>query len=134
MDKKHFESLSSEGYFNNDDSSKIALLALYMPWLRVTIGGFVNMWNSHKIRKQPKRPYAMVGKPYMLHNYPEDDVIDYGVPVDMASLNAVEADIQHYGKIHASPDHQQLIGPRSRRIPASGDLRLVPTDPRCVGH
>ena len=95
--------MTQEGFYFHDDSSEIAFVALYMPWLRTTIGGFVQMWNSHRIRKQPKRPNVKFGKPYMLYHYPDDDIINRGVSVDMASQEAVEAEVENYSKIPPSP-------------------------------
>ena len=55
------------------------------------------MWNSHSIRKQRKRPNGLAGKPYMLYNYPADDIINHGLSADIASLDTVEANVQDYG-------------------------------------
>ena len=42
-----------------------------MPILRQEIQAFARMWNCHTIRKQPNRPHAVHGKPYMLYNWPQ---------------------------------------------------------------
>lgn len=41
-----------------------------MPILRSTINSYVGTWNRHRIRKQPKRPWVVTGKPIVLYNNP----------------------------------------------------------------
>ena len=93
----YFNYLTAEGHYHHNIPSKVALLALYMPWLRSRIAGFVQMWNSHTIKSQRKRLNAIVGKPYMLYNYPADGIINHGLSVDIDSLDTIEADVEDYG-------------------------------------
>lgn len=67
-----FLQYSREGYFIADrKADRIAFLAIYVPIIRHALSEFVHVWNNHKIRKQPKRPYLVSGIPYLLYNYPE---------------------------------------------------------------
>jgi hypothetical protein len=46
----------------NDIVYRIAILTLYIPLLKRIIYDFVHNWNHYKIRKQPKKPYILIGK------------------------------------------------------------------------
>jgi hypothetical protein len=56
---------------------------IYIPILRSALADFVNnVWNNHRIRKQPKRPYLVSGIPYVLYHYPErTGGVDCGLPI-----------------------------------------------------
>ena len=67
-----FISLANKGEFNRDSlGNRIAFKAIYMPIIRRALDTFVNLWNYHEIRKEPKRPYLVHGIPYMLYNTPQ---------------------------------------------------------------
>jgi hypothetical protein len=69
-----------------------------MPILRQEIQGFARMWNSHTIRRQPNRPNAVHGKPYMLYNWPQAPVArDYGLKPDLGLLSELEGQTAAYG-------------------------------------
>jgi len=62
-----------------------------MPILRQEIQAFARMWNCHTIRKQPNRPNAIHGKPYMLYNWPQaPGVQKMGLKPDAELLSQLE--------------------------------------------
>ncbi|KAJ5652979.1 hypothetical protein N7507_010405, partial [Penicillium longicatenatum] len=67
--RNYFAALRDEGLFSiTSIPDQIALLAIYMPILRSNIDSYVRTWNRHRIRKQPKRPWVVAGKPIVLYN------------------------------------------------------------------
>jgi hypothetical protein len=78
-------------------SDRVAFLAIYMPILRRALSQFVHLWNNHKIRKQPKRPYLQSGIPYLLYNYPErtgGTQSGFEVPQDSPTMQSIQDDIR----------------------------------------
>jgi hypothetical protein len=71
------------------------MLAIYIPLIRREIEGFVRLWNNHPIRRQPKRPNAVVGKP--VWNYCHARVQHYGVPYDPNVLDQLQNDVNEFG-------------------------------------
>jgi hypothetical protein len=39
------------------------MLAVYMPIVREAAMGYKDLWNIHRIRRQPNRPNAISGQP-----------------------------------------------------------------------
>ena len=75
--------LNHQGLFKqNQLADRIALLAVYMPFVRREILSFVNVWNMHRIRKQSNRPQSITGKPFMLYFYPSQGIQDFKVQPD----------------------------------------------------
>jgi hypothetical protein len=78
-------------------SDRTAFLAIYLPILRRALSKFVHLWNDHKIRKQPKRPYLQSGIPYLLYNYPErtgSTQSGFEVPQDSPTMQSIQDDIR----------------------------------------
>ena len=65
-------------YDKNNPIDRITFLALYMPIVREEVEKYVELWNLHAIRKQPKRPNAVIGKPKVNYLYLKDGTIHYG--------------------------------------------------------
>jgi hypothetical protein len=82
--KDYFDRLVKEDLFSKDSiPDQVSLLAIYMPILRAHIHAFVDVWNIHPIRPQPRRPYAVTGKPVMNYYSAER-------AVDQASANTAD--------------------------------------------
>ena len=47
---------------------------------------YVQLWNTHSIRKQKDRPNAVTGKPAVLYYY-TPDVVRYGRPINESLVN-----------------------------------------------
>lgn len=64
---------SNDGEYLADSlGNRIAFLAVYIPILREELPIFVNLWNSHYIRRQRNREdYLINGIPHILYHYPE---------------------------------------------------------------
>jgi hypothetical protein len=70
--REYFQELEADGLWDEDSlSSRIALLAVYIPILRRILHRFVEQWNHHRIRRQKNRPHVVPGQPYVLYYYPE---------------------------------------------------------------
>lgn len=99
MEQEYFAFLESTGQFSSDSIvDQAALLALYMPIIREELLGFVEIWNSHTIRRQPNRPNHVAGKPWLLFFYPEMGVQDYGLNIDLDQVERLTQD-HHFDKI-----------------------------------
>lgn len=65
-----FDALNQEGYWQGHVTDRVALRYLYMEPLRRHIARFVDVYNSHTIRKQSSRDhYLPAGKPDELYHY-----------------------------------------------------------------
>jgi hypothetical protein len=54
-----------------------------MPRIRKELFAFVDMWNTHDIRKQPNRPHVVPGQPIVLYEQLDrKDVQRFSVPLD----------------------------------------------------
>ena len=60
---------------------------------------YVQLWNTHNIRKQKDRPNAVTGKPVVLYHY-TPDVLRYGQPIDELLVNELQADFGNWGKYY----------------------------------
>lgn len=66
--RDYFLELSRQDCFNKDSlADRIAFKAIYTPILRQELTEFVGLWNYHRIRSQPERPYLVTGIPHMLY-------------------------------------------------------------------
>ena len=84
-------------YDKNNPVDRITFLALYMPIVRTEVEKYVELWNLHAIRKQPKRPNAVIGKPKVNYLYPKDGTIHYGRPVITEITDGVNQEFQDWG-------------------------------------
>lgn len=63
-----------------------------MPILRARIQSFVSsVWNVHPIRKQPKRPHVVSGKPMMNYHYPPEGIPDCKESFDPSLLQRYDS-------------------------------------------
>lgn len=91
--------MQNKGLFkSNVLADQIALLAVYIPLLRTDMQSFVRTWNTHRIRKQPNRPNAVAGKPYVLYHHPPEDIKNYGIRVHAQTLETLQKDVQDWGE------------------------------------
>ena len=89
--------LQEEGLFSEDDlSSQIALLVIYMPIIRQEMAVFIEIWNDHSIHKQPNRPHVVHGRPFMNYFYPNDQVPWCGFPVNSDQVEKQQKDVQEF--------------------------------------
>ena len=63
-------------------SDRIAFLVIYMPVLRLEIARYIEIWNNYIIRKQPKRPFVVTGKPYINYYFPGKGIKNFGYKPD----------------------------------------------------
>jgi hypothetical protein len=96
----YFKELDETNTFTEDnEADRIAILAIYMPIIRREVIGYVEMWNTHRIRKQRDRPNSISGKPIMNYFWPQGDVQNWGTPIDPEIVEELKADIDHFGMI-----------------------------------
>jgi len=70
------------------------MLAIYMPIVREAAIAYKNLWNCHKIRKQPNRPNAVTGQPMVLYHYPDLKVKLYKQPINKEFISELQASLQ----------------------------------------
>jgi hypothetical protein len=66
-----------------------------MPILRSSADSYVKTWNRHKIRKQPKRPWVVTGKPIVLYHQ-HTSRQDLKIPADPTLMQALQEDIARW--------------------------------------
>ncbi|KAG0644315.1 hypothetical protein HOY80DRAFT_878747, partial [Tuber brumale] len=94
--KIYFAQLESEGLFDGSDIDKSCLQFIYMEIIRSHIHNFVEVHNSHSIRKQPKRDhYLPTGKPFEMYFYPLN-AENYQESVDETILSTLESEVEAY--------------------------------------
>lgn len=94
--KIYFARLESEGLFDGSDIDKSCLQYIYMDIIRSHIHNFVEVHNSHSIRRQPKRDhYLPTGKPFEMYFYPVN-AENFREPVDETILLALESEVEAY--------------------------------------
>ena len=69
-----------------------------MQIIRQEIEGYTEVWNCHHIRKQKKRPNAIVGQPKVLYHWPPSGVTQYRRAVDQGLAQEVLNDCKNWGK------------------------------------
>ncbi|OTB10518.1 hypothetical protein K445DRAFT_317135 [Daldinia sp. EC12] len=80
-------------FIPNDKCDQIAVYAIYGPILRKEFAEFVQIWNSHTIRKQKTRPHVRPGIPYDLYNTDVD--ADWGFPIKEGAKSYEAAKIMY---------------------------------------
>jgi hypothetical protein len=73
------------------------MLAIYMPIIREAAIAYKDLWNCHKIRKQPNRPNAVTGQPMVLYHYPDPEVKSYRQPINQDFVSELQASLQAWG-------------------------------------
>ena len=73
------------------------MLVVYMPIVRDAAHSYVELWNHHRIRKQPNRPNAVTGQPVLLYHYPPSGVNSYEVSIDCNYLKQLEESLEEWG-------------------------------------
>ena len=86
--------LDQQLYNKNNPIDRITFLALYMPIVQEEIERYIELWNLHAIRKQPKRPNAVIGKPKVNYLYLKDSTIHYRRPVITEITEGVNQEFQ----------------------------------------
>ena len=76
------------------------MLVVYMPIVRDAVHAYAELWNHHKIRKQPNRPNAVTGQPVILYHYPPSGVHSYEVLVDREYISQIEDSLQEWGMLY----------------------------------
>ena len=74
------------------------MLVIYMPIVREATHAYVQLWNHHRIRKQPNRPNAVTGFPYLLYHYPPPGISSYEVPISQEYISKLEIGLEKWGK------------------------------------
>jgi hypothetical protein len=74
------------------------MLAVYMPLVREAAIVYKDLWNIHKIRKQPNRPNAVSGQPQILYDFPPTAEGSYGVAIDPEFAKIIEDGLEEWGK------------------------------------
>jgi hypothetical protein len=94
--QNYFAALVEEHLFSATSiPDQVALLAVFMPTLRSCADSYVKTWNRHKIRKQPKRPWVVAGKPIVLY-YQHISRQDHKIPADPTLMQALREDIARW--------------------------------------
>ncbi|KAJ5371208.1 uncharacterized protein N7496_007300 [Penicillium cataractarum] len=95
---EYFNILLGDGiYLKQCIPEQIVLLAIYMPILRSRVQSYVSsIWNVHPIRKQPKRPHIVSGKPIMNYYYPTEDTPDCKESFDPSLLQRLQEDVAEW--------------------------------------
>ena len=75
------------------------MLAVYMPIVREASMGYKDLWNIHRIRRQPNRPNPISGQPQVLYDFPPEEVQSYGGPIDPEFALKIEESIEEWGKL-----------------------------------
>ena len=76
------------------------MLAVYMPLVRSAAIAYKDLWNIHKIRRQPNRPNAISGQPQILYDFPPTADSSYGVAIDPEFAKKIEEGLEEWGKLH----------------------------------
>lgn len=74
------------------------MLVVYMPLVREAAIAYKDLWNIHKIRKQPNRPNAVSGQPQILYDFPPTAEGSYGVAIDPEFTKIIEDGLEEWGK------------------------------------
>lgn len=77
------------------------MLAVYMPIVRHAAFEYKDLWNIHKIRKQPNRPNAVSGQPEYLYDDPQTADGSYGIPIDPEYAKKVLDNLEPWGSYDA---------------------------------
>ncbi|RPA80211.1 hypothetical protein BJ508DRAFT_327524 [Ascobolus immersus RN42] len=90
-----------EGHFIESLIDRLCLQFIYMQIIRAHVQNFVEIHNTHKIRKQPLRDhYLPTGKPFVLYNgigsSEVNKVNDFAVKPDHSVLNTLEKETLGY--------------------------------------
>jgi hypothetical protein len=87
-------------------ADRIAILAIYLPILRVEVLLFVKLWSVHKIGKQSRRPWIISGQPGKLYRYPETQGgTDQGVEVPEEFLHPFQERFHDFDMDEYLPKH-----------------------------
>jgi hypothetical protein len=73
------------------------MLAVYMPIVREAAIAYKDLWNCHKIRKQPNRPNAVTRQLMVLYHYPDPEVKSYRQPINKDFISELEASLEEWG-------------------------------------
>ncbi|KAJ5460980.1 uncharacterized protein N7458_002532 [Penicillium daleae] len=93
--RNYFATLRDERLFSiTSIADQIALLAVFMPTVRSSISSYVETWNRHTIRKQPKRPWVAYGKPIFLYQHSSRQ--DVQQLADPALLQTLQQDVANW--------------------------------------
>lgn len=85
------------GLYTGNKADQIALLYIYFPIIRQEVYAFVDLWNTHTIRRQNNRPHVPTGKPVVLYLSPPEGVVDYGTKPDLTLLGQLKHDVEQWG-------------------------------------
>ena len=92
--REYFQKLSNARLFDNVRPNYIAIRYIYMPLIRERLATFMEIHNTHIIRKQRfQSHYLPTGKPRILFEYPSHG-IDFHEKVDFTTLEWLEGLIQ----------------------------------------
>ena len=76
------------------------MLVVYMLIVQDAVHAYVELWNHHKIRKQPNRPNAVTSQPIILYHYPLSGVHLYKVLVNREYISQIEDSLQEWGMLY----------------------------------
>ena len=92
-----FTDFERQGYFDGGSIDIICLQFIYMKMIRTHVQTFVQVHNTHRIRRQRNREhYLPTGQPCQLYHYPPDGVKDYGSVPNPDILTALEQQVTAY--------------------------------------
>ncbi|KAF7957992.1 hypothetical protein EAE96_003559 [Botrytis aclada] len=77
--RNYFEELVKNNQFHKDKrGDQIAILVIYMKWIREEVMGYADLWNVYNIRKDKTHPHHCAGKPFMMYQFPQEGYTDKG--------------------------------------------------------
>jgi len=95
--------LQARALWTGSIPDQIALLFVYMPLIRDEIHNFVELWNAHSIRSQPKRPSVQPGKPVVLYITPPDGTLDNGQLEPVSTVSELCSEVLGWGQLYIKP-------------------------------
>ena len=70
------------------------MLAIYMVIVREAAIAYKDLWNCHKIRKQPNRPNAVTRQLMVLYHYLDPKVKSYKQPINKDFISKLQASLE----------------------------------------
>jgi len=92
--------LLADGYFKDSHQyDRIAMLAIFMPIIQDKVYAYVEIWNSHTIRRQKERPHHVPSKPKVNYFFSmKNGNPNYGRLIDPELAARLQADTAEWGK------------------------------------
>ncbi len=77
---------------------QIAFNFIYILILRTELHTFIAEWNTHRIRKQRKRPNSIFNIPWILYHHPKTSIRNEGLNLPQELHTRLQKDVKDYDK------------------------------------